>query len=130
MSRLLSCLPSRLSLIEGRGCHFPPRVCEKSMTGSIQVLPPCSCVSFSKSPFFFLPQFSHLKKMGWNFPGGPVNRLRLLASTAGGTGSIPGLGTKILHVLQHVQKKKFQKRDGPASVNMHAAQLIVCQLLS
>lgn len=59
-----------------------------------------------------------------------VQWLRLLASTAGGTGSIPGLGTKILHVLRHVQKKKLQKRDGPASVNMHAAQLIVCQLLS
>ena len=32
--------------------------------------------------------------------------LRLCASTAGGTGSIPGQGTKIPHAAQHGQKKK------------------------
>ena len=57
-----------------------------------------------------------------------VQWLRLLASTAGGTDSIPGLGTKILHALRQGQKKI--KRDGPASVNMHVVQLIVCHPLS
>ena len=35
-----------------------------------------------------------------------VQWLRLHASTAGGVGSIPGQGTKILHTVQHGQKKK------------------------
>ena len=35
-----------------------------------------------------------------------VQCLRLSASTAGGTGLIPGWGTKILHALQRGQKKK------------------------
>ena len=37
-----------------------------------------------------------------------VQWLRFLASTAGGTGLIPGQGTEILHVLQ--QKKKKSNR--------------------
>ena len=36
-----------------------------------------------------------------------VQWLRLRASTAGGTGSIPGWGTKILHAARCGQKKKF-----------------------
>ena len=40
-----------------------------------------------------------------------VQRLRLCASTAGGTGSIPGWGTKSLHaLLQGREKKKKKKR--------------------
>ena len=35
-----------------------------------------------------------------------VKWLRLHASTAGDTGSIPGQGTKILQATQHGQKKK------------------------
>ena len=36
-----------------------------------------------------------------------VQRLRLCASTAGGTGSIPGRGTKIPHAPQCSQRTKF-----------------------
>ena len=35
-----------------------------------------------------------------------VQWLRLHTATAGGTGSIPGQGTKILHVTQQKKKKK------------------------
>ena len=35
-----------------------------------------------------------------------VHLLGLCASNAGGTGSIPGQGTKISHALRHLQKKK------------------------
>ena len=35
-----------------------------------------------------------------------VQWLGLRASTAGGTGSIPGRGTKILHAVWHGPKKK------------------------
>ena len=35
-----------------------------------------------------------------------VQWLRLRTSTAGGTGSIPGRGTKILHAVWHGQKEK------------------------
>ena len=35
-----------------------------------------------------------------------VQWLRLLASTAGGMGLIPGQGTKIPHILQQKKKKK------------------------
>ena len=36
-----------------------------------------------------------------------VQWLRLYASTAGGTGSISGQGTKIPHAMEHSQKKKI-----------------------
>ena len=35
-----------------------------------------------------------------------IQWLRLQASTAGGVGSIPGLGTKLLHAAWHSQRKK------------------------
>ena len=38
-----------------------------------------------------------------------VQQLGLRASTAGGTGSISGWGTRILHAAQHSQKKKEKK---------------------
>ena len=41
-----------------------------------------------------------------------VQWLRLYASTAGGTGSIPCQGTKILHVACQGQKKKIQRHRG------------------
>ena len=44
------------------------------------------------------------KSYYWDFPGGPVVRLR--ASTAGGAGSILGWGTKIPHAAWGVAKKK------------------------
>ena len=39
-----------------------------------------------------------------------VQRLRLCASTAGGTGSIPGWGTKSLHALLQGREKKKKKK--------------------
>ena len=39
-----------------------------------------------------------------------VQGLRLCVSTAGGTGSIPGPGTKILHARWYSQKKKRWER--------------------
>ena len=44
-----------------------------------------------------------------------VQWLRLYASTAGGTGSIPCQGTKILHVACQGQKKK---KDGDIKVHI------------
>ena len=38
-----------------------------------------------------------------------VQWLRLPASTAGGTGLIPGLGTTIPHAVRHGQKKKNEQ---------------------
>ena len=55
-----------------------------------------------------------------NFPGRKhsergtslvVQWLRLYASTAGGTGSVPCQGTKILHVACHGQKKKKERTE-------------------
>ena len=40
-----------------------------------------------------------------DFPGGPVTKT-LHTSTAGGTGSIPGWGTKILHATHAAQTNK------------------------
>ena len=37
-----------------------------------------------------------------DFPGGPV--VKAHASTAGGAGSIPGRGTKILHAARPINK--------------------------
>ena len=53
-----------------------------------------------------LPEISYLSKRD-NLRNAPVVLwLELHASTAGGTGSIPGQGTKILHAAQHSQKKR------------------------
>ena len=46
--------------------------------------------------------------MHWEFPDGPVVRT---ASIAGGTGSIPGWGTKIPIVLRPKQKTKKEKKE-------------------
>ena len=55
-----------------------------------------------------------LKKMDWDFPGGPV--VKTLPSNAGGMGPIPGWGTKIPHAVgcgQKLKKKKKKKeKDG------------------
>ena len=42
-----------------------------------------------------------------------VQRLRLHASTAGGPGSIPGQGTKILHATQRDQTDKQKNPPNP-----------------
>ena len=62
--------------------------------------------------FFFLSkreknQEAALQGNVKNIPGTSltVQQLRLYASNAGHTGSIPGLGTKIPHALQCSQKK-------------------------
>ena len=44
------------------------------------------------------------KRDAWDFPGSPG--LRLWAYKAGGVGSTPDQGTKILHALWHSQKLK------------------------
>ena len=47
-----------------------------------------------------------------------VQWLRLCASTAEGTGSIPGQGTKIPHATEHSQKKKDDDDEVAASNNI------------
>ena len=47
----------------------------------------------------------------WDFPRGPVVKLRLHASNA--AGSIPGWGTKILYAMQHSPKEKKKKKKKP-----------------
>ena len=42
--------------------------------------------------------------MSRDFPGGPV--VMTPAGNAGGMGSIPGQGTKILHVARHSKNRK------------------------
>ena len=50
----------------------------------------------------------YLKEQCGNSPA--IQWLGLHASTAGDTGSMPGQGTKILHVMQRGQKGKTKKR--------------------
>ena len=46
----------------------------------------------------------------WDFPGGPV--IKTMPSTAGGAGSTPGQGTKVLYASGYSQKlKKIIKND-------------------
>ena len=45
------------------------------------------------------------------FPGDKSQWIRLHASTAGGEGSIPGQGTKILHAMQCSQRKRLKKKN-------------------
>lgn len=45
--------------------------------------------------------------MSRDFADGPV--VKTPASTAGGTGSVPGWGTEITHAMQHGQKRKKKK---------------------
>ena len=46
----------------------------------------------------------YVESMAEDFPDGPV--VKNLPSKAGGTGSVPGLGTKIPHAVQPKLKKK------------------------
>ena len=55
-----------------------------------------------------------------------VQWLRLRASTLGGTGSIPGRGTKILHDVQGTAKKKTKNKKNTRLFGPWAA---VCQSL-
>ena len=50
----------------------------------------------------------------------PVQWLGLCASTAGGTGSIPGVGTKILHAAWSIQKQNKNKKGRKASASQIA----------
>ena len=50
-----------------------------------------------------------LKTKAWDFPGSPV--VKTLPSTAGGVGSIPGQGTKVLPAAGCGQKLK-KKKEG------------------
>ena len=47
---------------------------------------------------------SAYKSYAWDFPGGPVVKTAL--PLQGGTGSISGRGTKILHAIRCGKKKK------------------------
>ena len=60
-----------------------------------------------------LRQTTQLKMDKKDFPGGPVQSLRLCVSTAGGEGSTPDQGTKILHATQSSQNKQTNKKFGP-----------------
>ena len=60
--------------------------------------------NFFSVPILFNVFKKHFKSFG-NTLG--VQWLGLRASTAGGTGSIPGVGTRILHVTRRSQKKNF-----------------------
>ena len=51
-------------------------------------------------PGYFSPQ----NILSGDFPGGPVVKDSELPSTAGGTGSIPGQGTKIPSILSSMEK--------------------------
>ena len=53
--------------------------------------------------------FSFLNFILREFSGGP--RLGLCVSTATGTGSIPGQGTKILHAGWHSHKKESRRKN-------------------
>ena len=48
--------------------------------------------------------------------------LRLHASTSGGTGSIPGQVTKILHATQRGQQNLKQKQEG----GLHGDGMVLC----
>ena len=51
-----------------------------------------------------LGRLTENERKGAAGPSLAFQRLRLHASTAGGTGSIPGQGTKIPHALQPINK--------------------------
>ena len=55
-----------------------------------------------------------------------VQCLRLHIFTAGGTGSNPGQGTKILHATWHSQKKKTTKKSKTKNNATSLACMFVC----
>ena len=61
------------------------------------------CMTTESMLIFFSLSFMILQE-GWVGTSLVVQRLRLCASTAGGLGSIPDQGTKILHAAQNGQK--------------------------
>ena len=56
------------------------------------------------------------KNLQGDFPGSPV--VKTPASTAGGTGSIPGQGTKIPHATWHSQKKKINRTGNEEEIKI------------
>ena len=58
--------------------------------------------------------------VGWGGTSLAIQWLRLCASTAGGEGSIPGRGTKILHVMWHSQ---INKSSGISALGQSAISL-------
>ena len=61
-----------------------------------------------KQDMNMLDQLLEKKKRG-DFPSSPV--AKTLPSNTGGTGSIPGQGTKIPHTTQQKRKKKKKERE-------------------
>ena len=72
-----------------------------------------------------VPCCKNLNCIRWDFPGGPWVRFR--ASTAGGGGSIPGWGTKILHGTQCSKNKQKQKQWIRLNWKQWASCLPKCQ---
>ena len=73
-----------------------------------------------------------LKKKSSSGTSLAVQWLRLHASTAGGAGSIPGWGTKILHAVRRGQKKKEKKssaQDGHPGTPRSLPVLSTCRAL-
>ena len=70
----------------------------------------------SKKALFPSRQFDVVIKSmeSWDFPGNPV--VKTSPSNAGGAGSIPGWGTKILHAPWRGQKKKTKVPGGLAGL--------------
>ena len=57
-----------------------------------------------------------------------IQWLKLLTTISGGTGSIPGWGTKILHAAQHGQKeKKYVLWSGKSRIGSTGSWFIVAE---
>ena len=97
----------------GLGCHFLLQCMKVKSESEVAQ----SCLTLSNPMDCSLPGSSiqgifQARVLEWGAiafsEGNPlvVHLLGLCASNAGGTGSIPGQGTKISHALRHLQKKK------------------------
>ena len=70
-----------------------------------------SCMNLVTQPKSLLVQLILIinESYVWDFPGSQVLRLR--TSTAGGMGSIPGWGTKILPVARYGKERKKERKE-------------------
>ena len=76
--------------------------------------------------YLLFASHSILKTALWKILGTSlvIQWLRLFTSTAGGAGSIPGQGTKILHAVQHgqeIKRKKKKKKERKEKKNLDEA---------
>ena len=91
--------------------HLAWMLCDRHLLIKVQS-PPCKSPHSGLIYLNILPLWD---KLGWfqkvparDFPGGPV--VRLCAPNAGGTGSIPGWGTKIPHATWCITWQKKKKK--------------------